>query len=283
LKERYIPIRPGILEHLLRGDVSAFEFGVYVIVHLQADYGTGIWRGSAPRVLNSAPRGAELRKVQRALEHLTELGLLKHFHQHGQRGNFPFLINKFTVRSGALTGMRLNADKSKSWQSPVYESCADDDAEGVAQGVAQDAPIQEVRSKREEGRKNRAAKNTPTADARFGPFLGFAKGSFEAKHRHPPTWDCFGKDGFALAAFLRRAAHVTLDGWRVHVLNFFDSTEAFTLKQGGSLAYFVSRFDTFASGPILEKTSTGGTHAKPDINQAARTTLESHYGQGQPN
>ena len=162
MKERYIPIRPGILEYLLRGDISAFEFGVYVIVHLQADYGTGIWRGSAPRILNSAPRGAELRKIQRALEHLTELRLLKHFHQHGQRGNFAFLINKFTVRSGALTGMRLNADKSESWRSPAYEPCADDDADGVAQGVAQDAPIQEGRSKKEKGKKKEEAPAPPS-------------------------------------------------------------------------------------------------------------------------
>ena len=123
VKEHFVPIRTSISEDLLRGDISAFEFGVYVIVHLQADYGTGIWSGSAPRILNSAPRGAKLRDIQRALEDLKELKLLNHFHKHGQRGNFPFLIHKFTVRSGALMGMRLNACKSESWQSPVYEAC----------------------------------------------------------------------------------------------------------------------------------------------------------------
>jgi len=64
VKERSVPIRLGIAEYLLRGDVSVFEFGVYVIVHLQADYCHGIWRGSAPRILNSAPRGAKLREVR---------------------------------------------------------------------------------------------------------------------------------------------------------------------------------------------------------------------------
>jgi len=162
VKERYVPIRTGILEHLLRGDISAFEFGVYGIVHLQADYGTGIWRGSAPRILNSAPRGAKLREVQRALEHLTELGLLKHFHQHGQRGNFPFLINKFTVRSGALTGMRLMPPSLNLWQSPVYDSCADDDADDSADDDAQDAPIQEGRSKKERGKKKEEAPAAPS-------------------------------------------------------------------------------------------------------------------------
>jgi hypothetical protein len=163
LTERYVPIRPGIAEHLLRGDVSAFEFGVYVIVHLQADYRTGIWRGSAPRILNSAPKGAKLREVQRALENLAEMGLLKHFHQHGQRGNFPFLINKFTVRDGALKGKRLNADKSACWKSPVYEPCAEDDADtdadDRADDRAQDAPIQEVRIKELRSKKEKETKN----------------------------------------------------------------------------------------------------------------------------
>jgi hypothetical protein len=136
------------MEHLLRGDISALEFGVYVMIHLQADFSTGIWQGSAPRILFSAPRGADLRKVQRAIQHLAEIGLLKPFNQQGKRGNYPVLINKFTVRSGALLGMRLNAFKSLSWRHPVYEPCADSDAEGVAE----DAPSQEVRSK--EVRKN---------------------------------------------------------------------------------------------------------------------------------
>jgi hypothetical protein len=159
VKERYVPIRPGIMEHLLRGDISALEFGVYVMVHLQADFSTGIWRGSAPRILNSAPRGADLRQVQRAIEHLSKIGLLKAFSVQGKRGNYPVLINKFTVRSGALSGMRLNASKSLSWQHPVYEPCADSDAESDAQ----DAPSQEVRSK--EGRKNPPVSATPAADS----------------------------------------------------------------------------------------------------------------------
>jgi hypothetical protein len=149
VKERYVPIRPGISDHLLRGDLSVFEFGVYVLIHLQADFRTGVWQGSAPRILHSAPRGAKLRDIQRALERLTDLGFLKHFHQQGQRGNFAVLINKFTVRSGALTGLRLNADKSASWSNPVYDACADADADDGAEA----APIQEVRSKKKEETK----------------------------------------------------------------------------------------------------------------------------------
>lgn len=251
MKERSVPIRLGIAEYLLRGDISAFEFGVYVIVHLQADYSTGVWRGSAPRILNSAPRGAKLREVQRALEHLTELGLLRHFHKHGQRGNYPFLINKFTVRSGALKGMRLNAENSDSWRHPQYERCADVDTDDDVHVRAQDAPIQEVRSKREEERRKPAAKPAAPADPRFQPFLDFAIGAFTQKYGQKPSWG--GKDFKRLSEILVRAKELSPqeleDRWR----NYMESTEDFTRKQGGSLAYFCGHVDRFLKGPLSER------------------------------
>jgi hypothetical protein len=250
MKERYIPIRPGILEHLLRGDISALEFGVYVMIHLQADFSTGIWRGSAPRILNSAPKGAKLRETQRAIEQLTDLGLLKHFHKHGQRGNFPFLINKFTVRSGALKGSRLNASKSDSWKCPVYESCADDGADDDADDDAQDAPIQEVRSKKKEGKKNRAAKPAALADPRFQPFVDFAFQTFEVKHGQKPAWA--GKDFKNLKTLLGKNKTLTLEELQRRWTHYLGSTELFTVKQGGSLAYFCTHFDSFMAGPILK-------------------------------
>jgi hypothetical protein len=276
VKERSVPIRLGIAEHLLRGDISAFEFGVYVIVHLQADYSTGIWRGSAPRILNSAPRGAKLREVERALEHLTELGLLKHFHKHGQRGNFPFLINKFTVRSGALKGMRLNADKSDSWRHPKYELCADVDADDDAHVRAQDAPIQEVRSKKEEVTKKPAAKPAAPPDPRFQPFLDFAFGAFTQKHGQKPTWG--GKDFRALASML--AANRSLEAAELERRfgNYLASTEAFTAKHGGSLAYFCAHTDSFLAGPILEpRKAAHGKQTSSDlaIQNAAALGLSS--------
>src|SRR6516164_5933221 len=105
MKERYIPVRPGIEEHLIRGRLGFFEFGIYIVIHLQADYRTGIWHGSALRLLATCSRGSTLRKVQRALERMEKLGYLKCFRRQGERGNTGYLINKFTIRSGALTGL----------------------------------------------------------------------------------------------------------------------------------------------------------------------------------
>ena len=269
VKERYVPIRPGISEHLLRGDISVFEFGVYVIVHLQADFSTGIWRGSAPRILNSAPRGAKLRDIQRALEHLTDLGLLKHFHQHGQRGNFAFLINKFTVRSGALSGMRLNADKSESWRAPVYESCADDDADDDAHGVAESAPIQEVRKKKEEERTKPAAKPAPPSDSRHQGFFDCAYQVFKMRYGQPPTWA--GREGKQLQAFLKSTVRITQEEWEQRYRNFLKSTSPFYSEKCGSLLFFISNFDHFIDGPVLERKSN---HGKPNANEAVAITMQ---------
>ena len=140
MSSSYAVIRSGIIEHLLSGRLSLFDFGVYTVVHLQANFRTGIWRGSAPRILATSPRGASLRAVQRGLETLNEIGFLRSFHQRGLRGNYPVLIDKYDVRTGALKGMRLNAWKSESWEKPRYEVVAESVAQPGAENVAESAP-----------------------------------------------------------------------------------------------------------------------------------------------
>ena len=136
----YAILRSGILDHLLAGKLGYPEIGIYTTIHLQADFKTGIWRGSAPRLLAAAPRGASIRDVQRWLQILTRIRFLRPFHRHGERGNYPVLIDKYDVRIGALKGMRLNAWASTSWEQPCYEVCALGDAEDDAVPVAVDAP-----------------------------------------------------------------------------------------------------------------------------------------------
>ena len=165
--EWFAILRSGILDHLLAGKLGYGELGIYVAVHLQADLRTGIWVGSAPRILATAPRGTSLREVQRRLQTLTEIRFLRPFHTHGARGNFPWLIDKYEVKLGALKGKRLNAWQSESWRSPLYESCAEDDADCVAdtcaERVAEAAPYHESGGSRKEQEKERTRTQTPRA------------------------------------------------------------------------------------------------------------------------
>ena len=140
----FVQIRRGLEQHLIAGSIGLFEVGAYLVMHLQADFETGIWTGSAPRLQATAPRGASLRDVQRAIERLSQIKFVRAFHVQGQRGNYRVLIHKYEPQFGALRGKRLNAFASESWRNPVYEVCAEAVTETVAEGdaetVAEDAP-----------------------------------------------------------------------------------------------------------------------------------------------
>ena len=176
MKNGFVKIRTGIEEHLVRGRLGFFELGVYTTLHLQADYRTGIWIGSAPRLLATAPRGTDLRAVQRAIQRLVDVEFIRTFHIPGARGNYHCLIHKYEPVFGALKGTRLNALRSISWQRPVYEPVAEDDAERdtelAAERDAERAPSQELevrgKSKKAEEEAAAAAFSAFGFDSPFG-------------------------------------------------------------------------------------------------------------------
>jgi hypothetical protein len=140
----FVMIRRGLEEHLVAGKISAFEAGIYLLIHLQSDFRTGVWTGSAARLQSTAPRGSTLRKIQRALNRLSQIGFIRVFHRHGVRGNYRVFIDKFEPSSGALKGMRLSAWKSECSRNPFYEPRAVLDAVSDVVNASAGAPYQEV-------------------------------------------------------------------------------------------------------------------------------------------
>jgi hypothetical protein len=253
----FVPLRRGLWEHVRDGRMSVMEALAFIYICSQADTRTGIWKGSAGALVTEL--GFKPRTARDVIERLEHGDYIRRFLRPGERFCYPILVHKFAISQGEHDGEVLDALSSTQSGTCIdlkYFSCEVDGKVSASQR------IQETRD-----RRKKAAK--PPADPRHGPFLEFAKGSFEAKHKHPSTWDVFGKDGSALAAFLRRAAHVTLEMWQAHILNFFDSTEPFTVKQGGSLAYFISKFDAFESGPILAGPQKGTSNGKPTATDLA--------------
>jgi hypothetical protein len=167
VKASFAIVRSGILDYLLRGEIGYPEFGIYVAIHLQADFSTGIWWGSAPRLASIAPRATTLREVQRWMQTLTKTRLIRPFHAQGARGNYPVLINKYDVKIGALKGKRLNAWRSDSWKNPAYEPCVEtgalDDTEGSDVTIIERAPYQYSRTKRQNAVPTLG--NAPSQDA----------------------------------------------------------------------------------------------------------------------
>lgn len=247
-------IRGGILDHLVRGRVGLFELGLYTVVHLQADFSTGIWWGSAPRLVGSAPRGTSLRDVQRGLETLKDCSFLRPFHIEGKRGNYPVLIHKYDVRIGAQKGKRLNAWKSLSWEKRTYEVCAED----VAESVAEDAPYQYSVDSNQEKEKPAAQKSVPLHgrhhDCYEAAFEGFRK-----LHGAQPTWN--GRDQKNLKTLLCSNPNITPSEFSKRWAFYLASTQKFIVEQGHSLAFFCSRFDSFLEGPILTEDRSGGHYA----------------------
>jgi hypothetical protein len=252
----FAPIRRGLWEHVRDGRMSHLEALAFVYICSQSDTRTGTWKGCAKSLAGEL--GMKERTARDVLEKMEHGDYIRRFAVPGLHSCYPILIHKFPITQGEHNGEQLNALESKSPIDLAYFSREQDGEQSVEHGVEHSA-AQRIKENRDRRRKA----DKPPSDARFGPFLEFAKSAFKAKHSNPPTWDCFGRDGSALAAFLRRAPHITVEVWQAHTLNFFDSTEAFTVKQGGSLAYFISRFDTFGSGPILEK-PVGGTNGKSE-------------------
>jgi len=257
----FLQLRRGLWEHVRDARLSITGALAFIYICSEADTRNGVWKGSAKSL--SGELGIPERTARDVLEKMEHGDYIRRFAVPGRHSCYPILVHKFEITQGEHDGEQLNALESKSPAELSYFSREQSVEQNGEHGAAQ------RRSKnREERIEKRKKAAPPPADPRFGPFLEFAKGSFEAKHKRPPTWDCFGKDGSALAAFLRRAPHVTLDVWQTHISSFLESTEPFTLKQGGSLSYFVSRFDTFASGPILT-VQKGNRNGKPTATDLA--------------
>jgi hypothetical protein len=256
----FLQLRRGIWNHVRDGSLTAVAALAYIFMLSEADTRSGIWKGSAQCIATALRIPKSTAKyVLKCLDGR----YIRRFSAPGRHSCYPILLHRFVITQGQHVGLMLDAINSGNEKELEFFEREEFPASSP-ELVQQVGPQRRIENREE--RKKQAGK--PPADPRFGPFLELAKASFETKHGHPPTWDCFGKDGKELTAFLRRAPHVTFEVWQTHISSFFDSTEPFTVKQGGSLSYFVRRFDTFADGPI-SATLQKGTNGKPTATDLA--------------
>jgi hypothetical protein len=273
---RRFAIVRDLQDHLIAGRIDFFDLGIYLTIHWQADFATGVWWGSAAKLHATGAGGFSLRHVQRSLQTLRAIGFLAPFHKggprghkHGQRGNYPVLLNKYRPLSGALRGKWLNAAASTDWRHPVYEPCGEGDTDHDALRDAQQPPVQySVPNSQNKDKKNPAAKPAPPADPRRQPFLNFASNTYKDKHSTEPLWQ--GKDHSALKRLLngQPAERLPLDRLNQLWTNYTASTEPFIVRQGDSLAYFCTNVDKFLDGPLLAA-ARRGTNAKPTATDVA--------------
>jgi hypothetical protein len=106
-----------------------------------------------------------------------------------------------------------------------------------------------------------AAKAAPSAplDPRPHAVYEFSRTAYRATHGDFPTWD--GSHRKNLSTFLRRNPDVSYEEWIRRFKFYLASTDKFIVDQGGSLRFFVSRFDAFSRGPIHKTAQGGSGHA----------------------
>ena len=259
----YYKRRRGIVEHIESGAIDLLESGIHDYLLLKANLvigskfplPPGVCMTSAPAIHAYCRRVSE-RTIQRCLNHLEALDFIKTWRIPGKRGNFPVLVCRASVHD--LSGMeyRINGAETKDWRYPVIEPVGE--LSGTCRGAVQGlAGYREVDKERRE--KKPAAKPAPPADPRYQPFVDFAFKTFHVQHGQKPTWGM--KDFSNLKALLKRTTNLNPEELTRRWTDYLASTEAFTVKQGGSLAYFCTHFDSFMAGPIFKR-----KEGKPDAS-----------------
>jgi len=269
----FLQLRRGLWEHLRDGRMSITETLAFIYICSEADTRTGIWKGSASAL--SGELGVPDRTARDVLERMERGGYIRRFPVPGRHACYPILIHKFLITDGEHNGEHLNAIDSKSPGDLMYFAREHDVEGDVEHGVEHSAAQKKKRIKKETEEKP-AAKPAPPADPRFQPFFQFAYESFARKHSRKPIWQ--GKDRNGLKNLLRNQSAEVLPAERLQTLwrNFLSSTEAFTAKQGDSLAYFCSNLDKFSDGPIMAAPQKGANHEKRSVGDKMRATLAAY-------
>jgi hypothetical protein len=117
-----------ILELWNRGELSLFDSGVHDFLYQWADFTTGLVHSSAEAVKANCPCGSSVRTIQRSLERLQNLRLIKCFRTKGRRGNYPVLLCHYVVRDVSGNWFVVNAERTTDWRQIQYDPVADPSA-----------------------------------------------------------------------------------------------------------------------------------------------------------
>jgi len=127
----FVPLFIGLREHLGRGKMTPMDLGIYVALHLNCDFETGICYTNAPGIVwmfgGKSQFGANeneattQKKVQKSLSRLRQRAYIN-YESDGTRNFYPILINKYLVRMGRNAGKYLDAFAPGSLTNPVFIS-----------------------------------------------------------------------------------------------------------------------------------------------------------------
>ncbi|HET7216355.1 MAG TPA: hypothetical protein VFL79_22395, partial [Terriglobia bacterium] len=140
----FIKIRNGLREHIRQGHLCPTDLGIYLFLHLEVDWGTGIVFTNASGIANTFDGKVSVRTVQDALHRLREHRYINYRRGNGQRASYTILIHKYQPTVGVRCGFRLNAFADNSLTNPVYEPLGRSPDSGRADVRTADVRNQEV-------------------------------------------------------------------------------------------------------------------------------------------
>jgi hypothetical protein len=117
----YTKVRNGIFEHLHSGKITPLDCTLYLIILSQCDFETGVWYGSAFKLMDAVHGTITKHKARGFLRKFVGLGWLKPFkNQSAHKATVTYLVDKFEASSGRNQGARVDALLTTDWKSPVY-------------------------------------------------------------------------------------------------------------------------------------------------------------------
>ena len=82
--DNFTAIRNGLDEHFEEGKFTPYDMGVYYVILRQCDWKTGIWKGSAAKIVAAYGFSPDLRDVQRSMHRLREIQMINYRDGRGQ-------------------------------------------------------------------------------------------------------------------------------------------------------------------------------------------------------
>ena len=106
--EGFAKIRNGINKHIKEGKLHPFDLGIYLWLHLNCNWKTGVCRQTALGIALNGFNDAGLKEtIQKSLRRLRKHGYINYPKGVGKRGGYLIVIHKF--EPSALRGYRINA------------------------------------------------------------------------------------------------------------------------------------------------------------------------------
>jgi hypothetical protein len=263
IQSHAIPVWNGIFEHRKKIGEALWEF-LWCLDRITSERDAiGLVFGGAPVKIERiiADLGGDKESIRR---HLKKLESGKYIRtRRTPYGQVIEVLNsrKFGVfqkpqSAGSLTGEKPTGEREK----PIYES-------EKPQSAVSKEDFHSIDLSAKDERHTPAAATQPP-DPRYQACYGLAYESFRTKYGSAPTWN--GKDQKNLKALLKTHPEITVGEFSRRWCFYLASTEIFVVKQGYSLAFLCSRFDSFITGP--QHNSGGQVYGSGNRSQRAGST-----------